>query len=151
MSKPELDCNAAFQDDGGWVSWQQLGRKAAPQATLDQYPKADPALVAHFEHLLMMAKAYHQQTGRHLQIYNDIGQLYGAIAYGIKLGASDDTRIVRTFGPDKRPQPVSDAALPGTARVLTVRIDAQFNVTSQMSDADTQAPGSPHPAQSATL
>ncbi|WP_259665659.1 hypothetical protein [Rhizobium binae] len=48
-----------------------------------KYPNADTSFIPYFEELLSLAESYHLQTGRHLNVYGDIGELFGAIIFGI--------------------------------------------------------------------
>lgn len=41
--------------------------------------------IPYFEDLTSLAESYHLETGLHLSVYGDIGELFGAITYGIKL------------------------------------------------------------------
>lgn len=52
---------------------------------LRDYPNADPSLTPYFQNLLTLAGAYFHDTGQHLNVYDDIGDSFGAIMYGIKL------------------------------------------------------------------
>ena len=57
-------------------------------------------------------KSYHRETGLHLAVYGDIGELFGAITYGIKLNKTyaqgadgrlgNDHVEVKTITPFKR-------------------------------------------------
>ncbi|MDK4732071.1 hypothetical protein [Rhizobium sp. CNPSo 3490] len=46
---------------------------------------SDTSLIPYFEELLSLAESCHLQTRRHLNVYGDIGELFGAITYGLKL------------------------------------------------------------------
>ncbi len=86
----------AFWIDGEWISWHDvtseevvdhshLSRLEYEAGLRLRFPKADITLIPYFEALLKLAEHYFVDTGRHLQVYGDIGELFGAITYGIKL------------------------------------------------------------------
>jgi hypothetical protein len=50
-----------------------------------QFPNPDVDLVPIFQDLLAVAQNYHDLTGSHLQVYGDLGELYGAITHRIRL------------------------------------------------------------------
>jgi len=85
----------AFWIDGEWLGWDSIidpeETKFSRLAELEReaelrlkYPNADPTLVPYFQDLLTLAEAYFCDTGQHLNVYGDIGELFGAIMYGIK-------------------------------------------------------------------
>jgi hypothetical protein len=78
------DDNAIY-DDGEWITWTEINGHLARQEMAAQYPNADIEIVQVFEDLLATAEHYHGLTGRHLQVYGDIGELYGVITHGLKL------------------------------------------------------------------
>lgn len=75
----------AFYDDGEWVSWSDVEEQLRYQEWRAKYPNAIRSLIPYFQDLLSLAESYHVETGRHLNVYGDIGELFGAITYGIKL------------------------------------------------------------------
>ena len=75
----------AIWDDGEWISWDVLNYHYEQQQLRARFPDADLSLVPIFQDLLGTAQDYFHRTGRHLQADGDIGELYGAIAYGIRL------------------------------------------------------------------
>ncbi|WP_234849242.1 hypothetical protein [Sinorhizobium medicae] len=75
----------AFYDDGEWVSWSDVEEQLRYQEWRAKYPNAIRSLIPYFQDLLSLAESYHVETGRHLNLYGDIGELFGAITYGIKL------------------------------------------------------------------
>lgn len=68
------DYNAIY-DDGEWITWTEINAHLERQELRAAYPNADPELVPIFESLLETAREYHYLTGRHLQVYGDIGEL----------------------------------------------------------------------------
>jgi hypothetical protein len=70
-----------FYDDGEWVSWSEINKQIQYKEWRAKYPNADLSLVPYFEDLLTLAEDYYRDTGRHLNAYGDIGELFGAITY----------------------------------------------------------------------
>jgi len=60
--------------------WQLLDEKELPE----EYPQESPELAEIFENLVKSAKTYHALTGRYLQIWGELGELYAEIKFSIK-------------------------------------------------------------------
>lgn len=57
-----------------------------------------------FEELVESARTYHQLTGRYLQIWGELGELYAEVKYGIKRHKPHTKRSdveVKTISPEK--------------------------------------------------
>lgn len=85
MYGQELGPDNAIWDDGEWISWDWINDQLEEQELRERYPHADLEIVGIFQDLLGTARDYFELTGRHLHVYGDIGELYGAITHGIKL------------------------------------------------------------------
>lgn len=68
-----------------WVSRSDVEEQLQYQEWRAKYPNAIRHLIPCFQDLLALAESYHLETGRHLDVYGVIGELFGAITYGIKL------------------------------------------------------------------
>ncbi|WP_425090737.1 hypothetical protein [Tropicimonas sp. S265A] len=127
--------NAIWIDDE-WISWEEFGdaedhsfsRLAELERDADlrqRFPKADIALVPFFLDMLSLARDYFEATGQHLNLYGDIGELYGAVAYGIRLhkryAMGSDGRLGKDFVEIKTLVPHN------TRQSCTVRLDRHFN------------------------
>lgn len=83
-------------------------------------------------------------TGRHLQVYGDIGELYGAIAYGIRLHKNyaqvsdgclgNDFTEVKTITPFKQNKVVRLGLSRNFSKVLIVRISPDFEGSGTLID-----------------
>lgn len=134
----------AFYDDGEWVTWTEINEHLAHQELQAEYPNADIELIPIFESLLETAEDYHRHTGRHLQVYGDIGELHAAIVYGLKphrnYAQGSDGRIgnhlveVKTITPFKNSSTVCLNMRRNFSQVLIVRIDRDFEVQSRLID-----------------
>ena len=84
----QLGPDNAIWDDGEWISWDEINEQIQYKEWRAKYPNADLSLVTIFENLIGTAEDYHLHTGKHLQVYGDIGELYGAITHGISCTAT---------------------------------------------------------------
>lgn len=132
----ELGPDNAFWIDGEWLDWDSIidpeEERYSRLAELEReaelrlkYPNADLTLIPYFQDLLTLAKSYFEETGQHLSVYGDIGELFGAIMYGIKLhknyAQGSDGRLGNDFVEIK-------TISPGNNRKQTsVRLDRHFN------------------------
>lgn len=138
----ELGPDNAFWDDGEWVSWDEINEQIQYKEWRAKYPNADLSLVSVFESLIATAEEYHQLTGLHLQVYGDIGELYGAITHGIKLhrnyAQGSDGRLgndlveVKTITPFKTNDMITLNLKRNFSMVLIVKISADFEVRGKL-------------------
>jgi hypothetical protein len=158
----------AFWIDGEWLSWDDIpdefwGNEFEFEAQKDEgskslrrleyeaelkrrFPKADVFLAEYYLKLLSLARNYHRDTGRHLHsLYGDIGELYGAIAYGIRLhrpyAQGSDGRLgadfveIKTITPCKRKDEVNVRLEERNfSKLLVVKIDNDFKVSGRLVD-----------------
>jgi hypothetical protein len=147
----------AFWIDGEWLSWSDipdpdddafsrshLARLEYEAELRHRFPKADIALVPYYTKLLALARDYHEETGRHMQIYGELGELFGAITYGIVLHKAhakgsdgrlgDDFVEIKTITPFKRSDVVTLLRDRHFSKVLVVRISPNFDVSGKMFD-----------------
>ncbi|MCW1401602.1 hypothetical protein OKA06_04410 [Novosphingobium sp. MW5] len=137
------DDNAIY-DDGEWITWTEINSHLERQELQAEYPNADIELIPIFEQLLETAEDYYRHTGRHLQVYGDIGELYAAIVHGMKphrnYAQGSDGRIgnhlveVKTITPFKNSSTVCLNMKRNFSQVLIVRIDADFEVRGKLID-----------------
>lgn len=109
-----------------------------------QYPKADPEVVEIFEDLVSAAQRYRQTTGRYLQVWGELGELYAQIRYGVKLHKphtrgsdgklGNDFVEVKTISPEKIKQRIAVKRAGNFSKLLIVRIDANFEFQSRLLD-----------------
>ena len=142
--------------DGEWISWEMYddgeesefavySRLAELEREADlkrRFPKADISLIPFFENLLVLAEKYHRETGSHLQVYGDIGELFGAIEYGIKLHNNyaqgsdgrlgDDFVEIKTIAPTNKKEKTSVRLDGHFSKLLVVKIDENFDVSARL-------------------
>jgi hypothetical protein len=99
-------------------------------------PQDDPELVTIFENLVESAESYHELTGRYLQIWGELGELYAEIKYGIKRHKphtqGSDGRLgndfieIKTISPEKDGGKVQVKRAGNFNKLLVVRISDKF-------------------------
>jgi hypothetical protein len=134
----------AVWDDGEWIGWDEINLSLAEQELRAKYPHADITLVPYLEDLLELAERYHRDTGRHLQVYGDIGELFGAVMYGIKLhrnyAQGSDGRLgndfveVKAITPFKACDEVTVQLDRHFNKLLIVKVDENFEVSGRLLD-----------------
>ena len=149
----ELGPDNAFWIDGEWLDWDSIidpeevrySRLAELERETQlrlKYPNADLKLVPYFRDLLTLAESYYIETGQHLNVYGDIGELFGAIMYGIKLHKNNaqgsDGRLGNDFIEIKTISPTNDKGLTSVRldrhfnKLLVVKISEQFEVSGRL-------------------
>ncbi len=95
-----------------------------------------------FESLIDNAKSYHSLTGRYLQIWGELGELYAEINYGIKrhkphtrgsdgkLG--DDYVEIKTMSPEKIGGIIEVKRAGNFSKLLVIKISREFGFESHM-------------------
>lgn len=144
MTEEGLGPDNAIWDDGEWISWDEINQQIQYKEWGARYPNADLSLVPIFESLIGVAEEYYHLTGSHLQVYGDIGELYGAITHGIKLhrnyAKGSDGRLgnhfveVKTITPFKNCDVVEINLDRHFSQVLIVKINADFEVRGKLID-----------------
>lgn len=137
------DDNAIY-DDGEWITWTEINSHLERLEFQARFPNLDVDLVPIFQDLLSVAQDYHCLTGSHLQVYGDLGELYGAITHGLKLhrnyAQGSDGKIgnhfveVKTITPFKATDTFTLNLKRNFSKVLIVKIDADFEVQSKLID-----------------
>jgi len=138
----QLGPDNAIWDDGEWISWDEINEQIQYKEWRVKYPNADLSLVSIFENPIATAEDYHLHTGKHLQVYGDIGELYGAITHGIKLhrnyAQGSDGRLgndlvkVKTITPFKSNDRVTLNLKRNFSMVFLVKITSDFEVRGKL-------------------
>ncbi len=134
----------AFYDDGEWVTWTEIGEHLQCQEWAEKYPNAIRSLIPYFENLMSLAECYHSETGLHLSVYGDIGELFGAITHGIKLhknyAQGSDGRLgndfveIKTISPFKNKDEVLVRLDGHFSKLLVVKINEDFEISQRLVD-----------------
>ena len=128
---PEQIADAAACGYNPW-EWQPIYEKDLPA----RHSQPDPELVMIFERLVENAMSYHALTGRYLQIWGELGELYAEIKYGIKrhkphTKGSDgklgnDFIEIKTISPEKNGDQVQVKRAGNFNKLLVVKIAKDF-------------------------
>lgn len=142
--KPIIDSSEGIWDDGEWVSWDYINQQLYEQEVREAFPETDPALVMVFEDLVRAAADYKELTGRYLQIWGELGEVFAEIRYGIKrhkpmTPGSDGRRgndfvEVKTISPEKGVAQASVKRSGNFNKLVIVRITETFEFKSRMLD-----------------
>jgi len=137
-----MDLIDSIWDDGEWVSWDDINQQIQYHEWRAKYPNGDISLVPIFEQLISVAEDYYDVTGSHLQVYGDIGELYGAITHGIKLhknyAQGSDGRLgndfveIKTITPFSRNNRVSIKLSGHFSKLFIVKINEHFAISGRM-------------------
>jgi hypothetical protein len=128
---PEQIADAAACGYNPW-EWQPIFENELPA----EQSQPDPELVTIFESLVDNAMSYHALTGRYLQIWGELGELYAEIEYGIKrhkphTRGSDgklgnDFIEIKTISPEKIGEQVQVKRAGNFNKLLVVKISKDF-------------------------
>lgn len=98
--------------------------------------QVDPVVVEIFETLVSNAMAYHEHTGRYLQIWGELGELYAEVHHGIKRHKphtqGSDGRLgndfveIKTISPEKDGNQVQVKRAGNFNKLLVIKIDKNF-------------------------
>ena len=123
------DDNAIY-DDGEWITWTEINSHLERLEFEARYPHFNVELVPVFQSLLAVAR--------------DLGELYGAIVYKIKLhrnyAQGSDGRLgnhfveVKTITPFKSSNAVTISLKRNFSKVLIVKVDEDFEVYGKLID-----------------
>ena len=128
---PEQIADAAACGYNPW-EWELVDERDWPAVR----PQADPKLVEIFDRLVETAVSYHELTGRYLQIWGELGELFAEAGYGIKrhkphTRGSDgklgnDYVEIKTISPEKEGDQVEVKRAGNFNKLLVVRISEAF-------------------------
>ncbi len=138
------DYSDGIYDDGEWISWDWINGQLHKQEMAEQYPEADEQVIQVFEDLVNAAIEYKSITGRYLQIWGELGELYAEIKYGLKRHkpgtAGSDGRLgndwveVKTISPEKSSEKIQVKRAGNFNKLLVVKISEDFEFDSKMLD-----------------
>jgi hypothetical protein len=136
MTGRPMEPGDGIYDDGEWISWEWINGELYKQEVQHEYPQVDPELAMLFEELVANARAYYHLTGRYLQIWGELGELYAEVKYGIKRHKphtrGSDGRLgndfveIKTISPEKDGGKVQVKRAGNFSKLLVVRINTDF-------------------------
>jgi len=131
-------------EDGEWTSWEWINRQTKLRDIKQEFPNADPEVVEIFEDLVSTAHGYFERTGRYLQIWGELGELYAEICFGLKRHKpgheGSDGRLgndwieIKTISPEKRTDVVMVKRAGNFNKILIVKFDEFFEPDCQLID-----------------
>jgi hypothetical protein len=138
-------------DDGEWISWDEINAQLENQELQQEYPSANPEVVRIFNEFVSVAEAYNNATGRYLQVWGELGELYAEINYGVvrhlpgvpgsdgRLG--NDWIEIKTISPEKTTNTVQIKRSGNFNKLIVVRISELFEFESVLIDRHTLGKG----------
>lgn len=155
MTGMEIEPGDGIWDDGEWISWHWINSQLEDEPEDDAYT-LEPissregfpySIVAHtelFGELVALAERYHENTGRYLQIWGELGEMYAEIRFGLRRHASlhpgSDGTIdgvlveVKTISPEKTSDRVFIKRRGDFEKLLIVKIDRDFQFQARLID-----------------
>jgi len=131
-------------DDGEWISWDWINDQISRQERAEKYPDAEPEVVEVFERLVEVAVDYKGATGKYLQIWGELGELYAEVRFGLKRHRAhtqgsdgklgDDFVEVKTISPEKTGSKVHVKRAGNFNKLLVVKIGEDFSFEAKMID-----------------
>jgi hypothetical protein len=138
------DPSEGFWDDGEWISWDYINDQLREEEIRREFPHASPGLVEVFEALIGAAMDYKSITGRYLQIWGELGELYAEMKFGIKRHRpgtqGSDGRVgndfveVKTISPEKGVDQVLVKRAGNFNKLLVVKVSEDFEFEARMID-----------------
>ncbi len=142
--QPMRDFSDGIWDDGEWISWDWINGQLADQELQREYPKANLEVVRIFEDLVSCAEAYRCETGRYLQIWGELGELYASIKFGVVLHRpgtqGSDGRLgndwieIKTISPEKTHNIIHVKRAGNFSKLLVVKISEAFEFRATLID-----------------
>jgi hypothetical protein len=142
--RPLRDTSEGIYDDGEWISWDWINGQIADQELKQEFPKANIEVVKIFHDLVSLADAYWHETGRYLQIWGELGELYAEVKFGVvrhrpgtkgsdgRLG--NDWIEVKTISPEKGGEIVHVKRAGNFNTLLVVKITEDFEFEAKLID-----------------
>ena len=142
--QPLRDMSDGIYDDGEWISWDWINGHIADQELRGEFPNANLEVVKIFQELVALADAYNRETGRYLQIWGELGEMYAEIKFGVvrhQPGTQgSDGRIgndwveVKTISPEKLNEVIQVKRAGNFNKLLVVKISEDFEFDARLID-----------------
>ena len=141
---PIEDVADGVWDDGEWISWDYIDQLQELQQGQPRAKAVDTELREIFDALVHTAAAYRQYTGRFLDIFGELGELYAEIELGLKRHkpntSGSDGRLgtdfveVKTISPLKQDDKVRVKRQGNFNKLYVVKISENFFFEGRMID-----------------
>lgn len=129
----------------GYAPWEWVDIPEKELSQPDQQVDAELAFL--FESLVENAREYHEITGRYLQIWGELGELYAEVEHGIKRHKphtrGSDGRLgndfieVKTISPEKTGEQVQVKLAGNFNKLLVVKISKDFEFEARLASRKT--------------
>ncbi len=136
---PEQIADAASCGYNPW-EWEPVDDQELPPT----FALVDPELIMIFEDLVESAMSYYELTGRYLQIWGELGELYAEVKCGIKrhkphVQGSDgrlgnDFIEIKTMSPERNGEQVQVKRAGNFNKLLVVKINQGFEFEGRLFD-----------------
>lgn len=138
------DPSDGIWDDGEWISWGYINSYLEDHELREAFPKAHIEVVHAFTDLVELAQRYHYLTGRYLEIWGELGELFVELKFGLKrhrrYAPGSDGRIgndfveVKTLSPGKAAEFVRVKRSGNFSKLVLVKIDEEFAFKARVID-----------------
>jgi hypothetical protein len=159
MTDVEIQPGDGVWDDDEWVSWDWINSQLEDEVDEEPYEIETAAfesregfpyrIVEHTEiflDLVECARRYVENTGRYLQIWGELGEMYAEIKFGLRRHASlhpgSDGTIagklveVKTISPEKKSGRVRVKSAGAFEQLLIVKIGPEFSFQAKLLERD---------------
>lgn len=136
--------------DRQWLEEQLEGEpeedaaSVQPARSREGFPFSILEQTAIFQDLVVCAERHYQNTGRYLQVWGELGEIYAEIKFGLRRNAThapgsdgtiDGKRVeVKTISPEKTSEHVLVKSQGNFEKLLIVLIDQEFQFQSKLLD-----------------
>lgn len=130
--------------DGRSAGLDETSRRCYLDSAMEGFPSAESEVTEVFRNLVQTAVQYRALSGRHLDIFGELGELYAEVTFGIRRhrlrAAGSDGRLgndfieIKTIGPDNRSEKVRVKRAGHFNKLLVVRIDDGYGFEARMVD-----------------
>lgn len=144
MTGRPMEVGDGIYDDGEWISWEYINQHLHERELQEEFPQADLQLIQVFETLVEAAADYKELTGRYLQVWGELGELYAELKFGIKRHKAhtpgSDGRMgndfveIKTISPEKTGEQVHVKRAGNFNKLCVVHISDKWQFTARMID-----------------
>ena len=135
---PEQIADAAACGYNPW-EWEVVHRESHTTSV-----HVHPEIAMIFDELVESASSYYELTGRYLQIWGELGELYAEVMFGVKrhkphvMGSDgklgNDFIEIKTISPEKRGERIQVKRAGNFNKLLVVKINEEFEFEGRLLD-----------------
>ncbi len=139
-----VDDTHGIWDDGEWISWAYINEHIDQVELLAAYPAASAETAQAFEALVDAIRRYREATGRHLEIWGELGELYAELKFGVKrhpaYHAGSDGLLngepveIKTLSPSRRGDKVVVKRTGDFRKLIVVKISEDLDFEARLVD-----------------